>query len=254
MRRKHIKKTSLTGTRQAGFFPGQHKISWAAWAVLGVSLLATTAAWSVARSQFQAYTRDRLELAVRDARDVIAERLSQTAELLNVIRAEVETDSASARSASSLLPTFEHPELLRVVLLQRIPAKWDLQERLLFPHSGEAEEATSDQLRKLWSRVRIEIAGSSPRDLRMIAPLRWETDQAGTSAAVMLRPLVEGSDPAVSGTAPAPSAWVAAVIDLDRLVQTAASGGLGGSDVILHERSQPGGSVLLAASNPITSE
>ena len=253
MWRKQLNRTNLAGPRQPGLFPGQHKASGAAWAVLAVALLTTAAAWWLAHSQSQIHRRDRLTLAERDVRDVVAERLNQTVELLDVIRSEVGADSISGGSSSSFHPAFERPELLRVALLQR-SAAWDLHEQLLFPHSGEAARTTPDQVLNLWSRVRLEVAGGGPRDLKLIAPLRWETARGGSAAAVIVRPVVEGTDPASPGIAAAPTAWVAAVIDLDRLLQDAAWDALRGSEAILYDPSQSGGIVPLAASAPFTQE
>ncbi len=248
MRQKDSKNTSRPEHRRPKPFADQRKASLAAWAVLGVSLLTTVTAWWIARTHFQAHVRDRLALAEGNARDAMTDRLGQTAELLDSARSAAAEDPGAPVRLSPSYSASDHPELLRVSILEQTAAAGGLHERLLFPYSEDTDGTTLDQVRSHWSRALLETASGVQRDVFLAAPLRWKTDQGSSSVAVMLRPLVKATDPAAPGVTGHPTSWIAALIDLDLLAREAASGALPGSEAILYDSSQAGEIVPLTTS------
>jgi diguanylate cyclase (GGDEF)-like protein/PAS domain S-box-containing protein len=250
MRPKEINDTHRSERPRPKPFADQGKASFAAWAVLGVSLLTTVTAWWIARSHFQAHIQDRLSLAERNARDTMADRLGQTAELLDSARSVAAEDLISSVPLSPSYSASDHPELLRVAVLEQTPAAPHLHERLLFPYSDDAADTTLDQARSHWSRALLEATSGVQRDVFLAAPLRWKTDQGSSSAAVMLRPLIKAADPVSPGVTGHPTSWIAALIDLDLLAREAASGALPGSEAILYDSSE-GGEIAPLTTGPV---
>ena len=233
---------------------GQHKAGLAAWAVLGVSLFATTTTWWHMRSLFMAHLQDRLSLAEQEVRDTLSDRLARTAELLDHVRATANRKDTSAPlvTPASLNLFSNYPEVLRVAILEKVGAEGasglDFRETPLFLPFEATGVPAAREIQDLWGRALLETTVGVPADVLLSAPLHWETDQHTSSVAVMLRPVAQLGGGTDTAEADSPKAWIAALIDLGQLVQQARTALLPGSEVIVYDRTEAGRALPLVAS------
>lgn len=219
----------------------QRKASFAAWAVLGVSLLTTTTGWWFTRTHFKQHLGDRMAVEARDVRDVLADQITQTGEALSGLRAHMAASSSVVsmppwHNDSPALADFDHPGVLQVVVVR--PSRPSRSHTPLSNVEVQEVWAAPGQTdvrgipRSYWSRAITRI---TPHQVEPTLTLLKQEGRS-ESLAVLLPPSSSqgGVEPQVE------QAWPAALIDLNVLVgeATKAIGGAARVELFAHDGDQ----------------
>jgi len=204
----------------------QRKASFAAWTVLGVSLLTVTTGWCFTRSHFQQHLGDRMAVEARDVRDALLERIEQTSQALGDLRTHLAEPSSFGStipwpSASPASIDFDHPGVLQVVVVRPSRPNHastllpDIEVEKIWDAPGRAELGAVGTDQSFWSRA---ITRTTPHWVEATLSLLTQADVSEILAVLLLPP----PEPSTQGTSPdTGQTWVAALIDLNLLVAEA---------------------------------
>ncbi len=219
----------------------QRKASFAAWAVLGVSLLTTTTGWFFTRSHFQQHLGDRMALEARDVRDALLERIEQTSQALGDLRPVLADSSSLPLTNDSRARTgLDGLGVVQVAVVRpsrsnhatALPPGVDVQE--VWTEPGRTEIVSLGATQGIWGRA-IASAPAHPAE-----PTLTLLPQADPSEALAVLLLPPSAWPAQGAEPDAGRAWVAALVDLNLLVAEAATAVAGVSriELYLHDDDQ----------------